>query len=121
MIYKKYEFSLSLNGDKIMSIARNAAGMVIFRAQSEKELKNAIDEAIKKQGEQVRLTELDLQKKLAQENRENKKRKPKETLANELVVTQKSITRGHDGKFIGKNQLDQEKPEKKGFWGKLTS
>lgn len=43
MIYKRYELSQSLNGNNIMHIARNAAGMVVFRENSQKQLQTAID------------------------------------------------------------------------------
>lgn len=42
--YKRYELSRSLNGNKIIYIARNAVGNVVFRESSEENLKKAIDE-----------------------------------------------------------------------------
>lgn len=113
MIYKRYEFSLSQNGDKLVYIARNAAGNVVFREHSEQALKKAIDNAIR---EKERQAQLDLQAKLNKEN--NKKKKQEVTI---LAPAQKPVTRGADGKFISKSQLDQEEPKKKGFWDKLKS
>ena len=68
--YKKHELSLSLNGDTIMHIARNASGVVVFRETSEKALKGAIDDSIK---EQYQRNELVAQKKA---EKEKKKQEP---------------------------------------------
>lgn len=131
MIYKKHELSLSLNGEDIMHIARNAAGVVVFREHSEKALKRVIDEAIKEQEHQEQLA---LEKKLGKEAKKNKAEvvpteEPvvqEETPQQEEVLVptsaQKRVTRGPDGKFISKSQLDLEtEDKKKSFWDKLTS
>lgn len=132
MIYKKYELALSLNGDQIMHIARNAIGNVVFRENSEKSLKKAIDDYIK---EQQYLAELAEQKKLEKEAKKTKQESqldiPEadltgeevvETEADQTLVPQKRVTRGPDGKFISKSQLDlEEEDKKKSFWDKLTS
>ncbi len=141
MIYKKHELSLSLNGDSVMHIARNVNGVVVFRENSEKGLKKAIDEYLKEQQYQADLAE---QKKL---EKEAKKAKQVEVVAEEPTVTeepvvveevssadetlvpQKRVTRGPDGKFISasamagsKSQLDTDEDlKKKTFWDKLTS
>ncbi|KKP46377.1 MAG: hypothetical protein UR39_C0011G0029 [Candidatus Woesebacteria bacterium GW2011_GWA1_33_30] len=130
-MYKKYELSLSLNGDLVMHIARNSAGVVVFRQNTEKELKKAIDNYIK---EQQYLDELAEQKRLEKEAKKGKAEviltKDVEvieepivpTVVNEVVEpTSKRVTRGPDGKFISKSQLDPEEKEKKTFWDKLTS
>lgn len=128
MIYKKYEFSLSLNGSEIYHIARNAAGTVVFRARSEKELKNMIDQAIYDE-EQRRAQEA----KKKSETATKKKKVASEPEAEEEVVEEvvetkedkpvatSPVTRGPDGKFISKSQLESEEPKKKGFWEKLAS
>ncbi len=131
MIYKKHELSLSLNGDQVMHIARNASGAVVFRERSEKELKKAIDDYIKEQLYQEQLLE---QKKLEKEAKKAKQEEvvPIEQIteavvekaeeAEETLVPQKRVTRGPDGKFISKSQLDTDEDlKKKGFWEKLTS
>ncbi len=130
MIYKKHELSLSLNGDSVMHIARNAIGVVVFRKESEKALKRAIDDYIKEQQYQEELAE---QKRL---EKEAKKTKTAEvvveeptleptveiTETEEVLVPQKRVTRGPDGKFISKSQLDTDEDlNKKSFWDKLTS
>lgn len=43
----KYTYSKSLNGDKIVYIARNSFGAVVFRAESQSKLQTAIIDAIK--------------------------------------------------------------------------
>lgn len=119
MIYKKHELSLSLNGEDIMHIARNAAGVVVFREHSEKALKRAIDEAIKDKDHQDKNNS---QKIILQE--EPVVQEENSTQEEVLVPTsaQKRVTRGPDGKFISKSQLDlEEENKKKSFWDKLTS
>jgi len=127
-IYKKYEFSLSLNGNRIMHIARNASGMVIFRAQSEKELIDMIDEFLY-QEEQKRAREA---KKVSKKSKKKKilnKKNEEETEEVEDVKSvleppsppQTRVTRGPDGKFISKSVLEKKDDKKKGFWQKLTS
>lgn len=130
MIYKKHELSISLNGDRYMHIARNASGNVVFRENSEKELKKEIDDYIK---EQDYLNQLEEQKKLEKENK--KKAKVEEIVTEEpvtepvaiatteeVLVPQKRVTRGPDGKFISKSQLDTDEDlKRKSFWDKLTS
>lgn len=128
MIYKKHELSLSLNGTDIMHIARNAVGNVVFRENSEKALKKAIDDYIKDQQYQEELLE---QKKLEKEGKkENGESKAVEEAVEsevvvepeEVLIPQKRVTRGPDGKFISKSQLDTDEDlKKKSFWDKLTS
>lgn len=127
MIYKKHELSLSLNGDHVIHIARNSAGVVVFRENSEKALKRAIDDYIKEQQYQVELAE---QKKLEKEAKKAKQEvavavEPsvaEATDTEETLVPQKRVTRGPDGKFISKSQLDTDEDlKKKTFWDKLTS
>lgn len=120
MIYKKYEISLSLNGDKIMHIARNAAGNVIFRESNEDDLLKAIDKAIKEQEQKDKPTKESLEK--PSENEEKISEEPvSETVKEEVAAPQKRVTRGPDGKFISKSQLEKEEIKKKTFWDKLTS
>lgn len=130
MIYKKHELSLSLNGDHVIHIARNSSGVVVFRQNSEKELKRAIDDYIK---EQQYLEELAEKKKLEKEAKKTKQEvtvttdEPvtkivEETVTEETLIPQKRVTRGPDGKFISKSQLDTDEDlKKKSFWDKLTS
>lgn len=122
MIYKKYELSISQNGEKFVHIARNALGNVIFRASSEQKLIKAIDDSTK---EQKRLAEASKKKKRAAkeaklattENVETKEPKTEE-LAEVQSPTQ--LKRGPDGKFISKNQETIEEPKKKSFWDRLS-
>lgn len=141
MIYKKYELSLSLNGENVVHIARNAIGNVVFRENSEKALKRVIDDAIKEQEYQNQLAE---EKRIEKENKrsltsnDDKKKKVVEEVVQEeteqiipeeaeatqetLIPAPKSVTRGPDGKFISKSQLDTDEDlKKKTFWDKLTS
>lgn len=137
MIYKKFEVSLSLNGENIIHIARNYAGVVIFRAQTENEIKEMIDNAIL---EQERLEKEKEEKRLKKEELKSKKTKrglfqaPVEEVIEEekeekteSILTppqpEKRVTRGPDGKFISKSKLEEqtEEEKKKGFWEKLTS
>ncbi len=88
-IYKRFELSQSLNGNQIFYIARNAAGTVVFREESEKKLKLAIDNSLK-----------------AKPVTEAKKPEPATRL-----------TKTADGKFISKSTLEKtEPPRKKNFW-----
>ena len=131
MIYKRYELSLSLNGEDIVHIARNSSGIVVFRENSEKALLKAIDDFEKKK-EQMELDavndsnkneDVEVQDSDNEVEKEeiNYETKDEEKSTETLLPTQKRITRGPDGKFISKSQLDQEMPKKKGFWDKLTS
>lgn len=131
MIYKGYEFSLSLNGTKIVHIARNAAGNVIFREPSEQKLKKAIDRSIE---ERQRKEELEAKERAAKAKARIKKQKrglfapppePKEEAETEvetkvLVPPVQRMTRGPDGKFISKSQFQEKEPlKKKSFWERL--
>jgi len=120
MIYKKYELSQSLNGDRIVHIARNALGNVIFRAPSEQKLVKAIDDSIK---EQRRLAEVSRKKKTSSKAAKLAAAAKPETEApktEEPLVAQAQTRRGPDGKFISKNQPTVEEPEKKSFWDRLS-
>lgn len=142
MIYKKYEISLSLNGEKVMHIARNYAGVVIFRAESELEVKEMIDNAIFEQEKREKEKEELRKKKEEAKNKKTKKglfqapveeteeevteeEKEEETEESESVLTppHQRVTRGPDGKFISKSKLQEQETDekKKGFWEKLTS
>lgn len=101
-----------------MHIARNTIGNVVFRESSEKALKRAIDDSLK-----TTTPVIDEEIKIEESTPESI---PEEILNNNreeiLVPTQKRVTRGPDGKFISKSQLDLEEEEKKKtFWDKLTS
>lgn len=133
MIYKKYELSLSQNGESIMHIARNSAGIVIFRAETLEDVKEMIDVSIAAQEKMEReKEELKLKKEAEKEKRKNRGlfQAPAEEVVTEetsedSVLTppqpEKRITRGADGKFISKSALSQEEEKKKTFWDKLTS
>jgi hypothetical protein len=133
MIYKKYELSLSQNGESIMHIARNSAGIVIFRAETLEDVKEMIDVSIAAQEKMEReKEELKLKKEAEKEKRKNRGlfQAPVEEVVTEetsedSVLTppqpEKRITRGADGKFISKSALSQEEEKKKTFWDKLTS
>lgn len=94
--YKHFEFSRSLNGSQIVQIARNAAGMVVFREGSEKALKKAIDDYW-----------------LAQQKAAEVKKK---------TAPPSRVTKTTTGKFISKSQLEKSATEKseparkKRFW-----
>jgi hypothetical protein len=131
MIYKRYELSLSLNGNDVVHIARNAAGNVVFRESSEEDLKNTIDESIE---EKRKLDAIEEKKRLEKARAKSQKRglfapppEEEEDVKDEgdvtektdsvLVPTQQSVVRGPDGKFISKNSLqEEEEPKKKSFW-----
>jgi hypothetical protein len=123
MIYKRYEFSQSLNGDKIVHIARNSAGMVIFRADSEKLLKEMIDRYWKNREHEEKLAQAAAAKAKA--------KKPAGLIAKALAPKTKAqttapkppapparLTKTADGKFISKSALEKtDLPRKKSFWG----
>ncbi len=136
MIYKKYELSLSQNGESIMHIARNSAGIVIFRAETLEDVKEMIDVQIAAQEKLEReKEELKLKREAEKEKRKNRGlfqapiEEPvldtAEVEQTESVLTppqpEKRVTRGADGKFISKSALSQEEEKKKTFWDKLTS
>ncbi len=136
MIYKKYELSLSQNGVSIMHIARNSAGIVIFRAETLEDVKEMIDVQIAAQEKMEReKEELKLKREAEKEKRKNRglfQAPVEESVLDtdeveqtESVLTppqpEKRITRGADGKFISKSALSQEEEKKKTFWDKLTS
>lgn len=103
MIYKHYELSQSLNGNNIIHIARNAAGMVVFRENSQKQLQTAIDNYFKN-------LDKEHQEKI---KAAQAKAKPKTPEKPSTRLTKTSI-----GKFISKSSLDKaEPPKKKHFWG----
>ena len=133
MIYKKYELSLSLNGEDIMHIARNSAGIVVFRANTLEDVKEMIDLQIAEQ-ERLEREKEELKKKREELKEKKAKRGLFQAPAEEIVAEEtsessvltppqpeKRITRGPDGKFIIKSQLQVEEEKKKTFWDKLTS
>src|SRR4030042_4219097 len=72
MIYKKYSFTESIyQGNKILFIARDSAGIVRFREPSEDKLKKTIDrvENAKKQIEELAAKEKAKAEKAAKKNR----------------------------------------------------
>ena len=144
MIYKRYELSLSQNGPDLVHIARNAMGNVVFRESSEEKLKKAIDKSIEDQQK----LEGEVQKAAAKREKEREQKKkrglfeappaegsetedvvveeetvdePEESILVPATPPQARVTRGPDGKFISKSQLDAEEPKKKNLWEKLTS
>lgn len=141
MIYKKYEFSLSLNGDEVMNIARNASGIVVFRARSVDELKDLIDASIydaeqaaaaearkKAEAEEKKLNKAkrgffstDEEQVVQDENQDPTAATENESILVPQIAPQTRVTRGPDGKFISKSTLDTEETKKKGFWEKITS
>ncbi len=133
MIYKKFELSLSQNGEKVIYIARNYSGAVIFRAENEKEIKDMIDTAIQNQ---LNIEKEREEKRLKKEEEKMAKKKKglfqasvdentekEEAVEEDSVLTppHTRITRGPDGKFISKSALSAEEEKKKTFWDKLTS
>ena len=95
MIYKRYELSLSQNGDKLVHIARNAAGNVVFRESSEGNLKKAIDRSIE---EKARLEEQETKRKAEHAKVRMQKKKL-------FASTPPSVP--------------EPQPEKKNFWDRL--
>lgn len=124
MFYRRHELSQSLNGDKIVHIARNASGFVVFREPTEKALKKAIDKYFEN-------LEAIQEKKIAVKKRKLFAPKtPPEEESNQVASKtgalptppQKEITRGPGGKFISKSALEMSDiPEKKSFWQKLKA
>lgn len=78
--YQRYELSMSLNGSKIVHIARNSAGNVVFREPSEDKLKKAIDSF----EEQKRRDEEEREKMVAQKAKAKEERKAKKLFSNKL-------------------------------------
>lgn len=143
MIYKKFEISLSLNGENVIHIARNYAGIVVFRAETESEIRRMIDDSIEEQVKKEKEAE-ELKLKKEEDSKSKPKRglfqppveeKVEEENVNSNTEIDKSesvlmppphqrVTRGPDGKFISKSQLqetNEEEEKKKSFWDKLTS
>ena len=125
MIYKQYELSRSLNGDKVVCIARNALGNVIFRATSESELQKMIDKSI---DERRRWEESEAKRREEQGSGKNVKQdvvvEAEVVSVEELPVAppirQPRATRGPDGKFISKSKFETpEVAAKKTLWDKL--
>ncbi|MBI5126883.1 hypothetical protein HZA76_00290 [Candidatus Roizmanbacteria bacterium] len=127
--YKSYEISLSTNVGVVTFLARNKAGNIIFRAVSEKKLKQAIDDALELKTHQAE--ELAKEKK-AQEIASKKKKtleakiKKEKDLAKKLKEQQQPpIDRDSSGKFVSRTQAvadDSQKhqePKKSSFWEKL--
>lgn len=69
MIYQRFEFSQSLNGNTIFHIARNSAGIVVFREESEKNLKKTIDNWLQQKQEEERLAAAKAAQKLAEKTK----------------------------------------------------
>ena len=73
MIYKRFEFSQSLNGQRLLHIARNSAGIVVFREESENQLKKTIDQYLKHKQEEEELASAKDTQKLAEKAKKKKK------------------------------------------------
>lgn len=124
MIYKRYELSQSLTGDKIVHIARNALGNVVFREPSLKKLKKAIDKSEKEKEKRAQLeAKKEAEKKALSLKRKKKSTEEEEEEEKSLKVEKEKppeqIRRGPDGKFISKAQETEDKAKKKSFWDKL--
>lgn len=119
-----------------MHIARNASGIVIFRAETLEDVKEMIDVQIAAQEKlEKEKEELKLKREAEKEKRKNRglfQAPVEESVLDtveaeqtESVLTppqpEKRVTRGADGKFISKSALSQEEEKKKTFWDKLTS
>lgn len=76
----KYTYSKSLNGDKIVYIARNSFGAVVFRAESQSKLQASIIDAVE---EKKAREEADLMAKAKKEVVEEIKH-PKKAIENKL-------------------------------------
>ena len=132
MFYKKYDLSKSLSGDKIIHIARNAAGVVVIRAPTLEKLKKEIDRreeeerkkllAAKKKAEEAA-------KKATKLAKAKKKEKPTKLAAaseSQKPSTTKTISssklppRGPNGKFISRQPETETTKKKKGFWDRLV-
>ncbi len=136
--YKGYSISQSLNGNKIIYIARNRAEVVIFRESSENKLKSAIDNHLANleknlaQAKKDKLAKIDKaeERDLFQDKEEYQKEvedagEAAEELAQEESkgdpsTPQTRVTRGPGGRFVSKKtqeEIDEEK--KKGFWDRF--
>jgi len=133
MYYKRYDLSKSLSGNKIIYIARNAAGVVVIRAPSLEELKKEIDrreEEEKKRLLAAKRKAEEAAKKAAKLAKTKKKEKPTELAAateEETPSTTKETSspnlppRGPDGKFISRQpETETTQKKKKGFWDRLV-
>lgn len=121
--YQRYELSRSLNGNKIVYIARNAAGNVVFRESSEENLKKAIDQ----HEDEKRRAEEEKEKLLAhkEETRSKKKKLLKNTLQEE-IQERKLVLSETEGEALATTEetlpgeSDQEvEPKKSSFWDRL--
>lgn len=123
MFYRKFELSQSLNGDKVLHIARNPAGVVVLREATEKKLMAAIDKYIA----HLETVHKTLQKPSAQSQSKVDKNKKIAPVVSDVEILlpppQKATKRGPDGKFISRSQIEMSdiKPPKKTLWQKLTS
>lgn len=96
MYYKKYYLSQSLNGDKIVWIARNPMGVVVIRESSLEKLKREIDRRDKQEQEAKRNLK-------AKANKED----------NKETTTEKTALEPE------KDKEEEEKIRKKSLWDKL--
>jgi len=133
MFYKRYDLSKSLSGDKVIHIARNAAGIVVIRAPSLEQLKKEIDrreEEEKKKLLAAKKAAEEAAKKAQKLAKAKKKEKPTE-LAAAIEPEKPSTTeetsspnlppRGPDGKFVSRQpETETTQKKKKGFWDKLV-
>lgn len=137
--YKGYSISQSLNGNKIIYIARNRSEVVIFRESSENKLKSAIDNHLENlekalaQAKKDKLAKVEKAKErdLFQDKEDYKKEVEEageviEELAEESEKTedidapQTRVVRGPGGRFVSKkSQEDQDDDPKKGFWDRF--
>ena len=110
-IYKRYELSQSLNGTKIVQIARNAIGAVVFREESVKKLKLAIDKHIERKQKEA---EIAAQAKLKAQKLAAKQAKKK----NSRGLFQAKTEANQKPKVASKSKpAKAESPRKKHFWG----
>jgi len=129
MFYKRYDLSKSLSGDKVIHIARNAAGIVVIRAPSLEQLKKEIDRREEEEKKKL-LAAKKAAEKAAKLAKAKKKEKPTELAA--ATKPEKPSTaeetsslnlppRGPNGKFVSRQQETESTPKKKkGFWDRLV-
>jgi len=128
MFYKKYDLSKSLSGDKIIYIARNAAGIVVIRAPSLEELKKEIDRREEEEKKRLLAAKKAAEKAMKKLGKGRKKEKPTQLAAaeeaekpsTEKASSSKLPPRGPNGKFISRQPETETTKKKKGFWDRLV-